>query len=473
MTGTPAPTETPTPTEVPPSFTADEWASDKETGKVDSRQMFPLVGAINHVNRKTIDVGFKVGSDSLKIAMVTSNDFTTEEDHRSYREEIAATLDRNETLKQQLIAIREQLAQRYPNERDSRNFIAVVEDGRVTQAIYIKKDIPERYAAIERADGIALQEIKEYPLLPELHVNGPYIETDEGVRVQFKGVEVYTFADGPQTFEDAMENIELARRLLGPSLNIIRFQLDVGRSFRPEMLKKAVAYAERLGMYVLLCPVEEDGKPFVDPSQPTEPQPTEKSIQVLAELAEMFKGRFHVWYQLFNELGRVQGDRWYDGLIRSAEAVTSVNPNAILGLPGWAWGVNFSRFQREPFPFKNCFASVYYYGPVEPLEKTDFLEQWQWEWMKGNMPVIFPEAGVPNHVGARDNPLDAKYINEMLAVVRDHPYMTHWIAFKMAPPNWRVSLVGPGSRTTLSTRGAPYGEDLRDPNSTPPTDFSK
>ena len=472
MTGTPAPTETPTPTEVPPSFTADEWASDKETGKVDSRQMFPLVGAINHVNRKTIDVGFKVGSDSLKIAMVTSNDFTTEEDHRSYREKIAATLDRDEMLKQQLIAVREQFMQRYPSEADSRNFILVMEDGRVTQAIYNKRDVLERYAIEATADGMLLQEIKEYPLLPELRVNGPYIERgDTGEKIQFKGVHVYTFDDGPQTFEDAKANIELARRLLGPSLNIIRFQLEVGRSFKPDELERTVAYAERLGMYVFLCPVTENGEPFADSSQPGEPQPTERSIDALVRLAQIFKSRTHVIYQLFNEVGRTGGDGWYNGLIRSAEAVRNINPNAILGLPGWAWGCNFSRFQEEPFPFNNCVASVHYYGPVEPVEQTDFLEQWKWEWMMGKMPVFFPEAGVPNHVGARNNPLDAKYIREMLAVVQGNPDTTHWIAFKMAPSNWPVSLVGSGGK--LSSRGAPYGEDFRDPNSTPPTDFSK
>jgi hypothetical protein len=85
-------------------------------------------------------------------------------------------------------------------------------------------------------------------------------------------------------------------------------------------------------------------------------------------------------------------------------------------------------------------------------------------------PIIFAEAGIPGGMGGRNHWADDDAVQLTIDFMKAHPQMAHYLGFEMAKPTWSTSLVIDNNYNP-SSRGLPYYNDLRDPNSPAPTRF--
>jgi hypothetical protein len=307
FTPTVTPTLTPTPTPTP-AITAEEWASDEKTGNVDPTKMYPLVGAINHKHRFTLDLGF----GTMRLAVVTDKDLTKVPDHRGLRATIGVSLAKNEALRQRLLSLLAQMAQRYSQESDFRNFTVIVEGGKISQAIYRSGDTLVRYSVDAKG---ALTEMKEpYQLLPELYVENPLIKrADTGETLVFKGISIF-LTDGGRGSESIYNYvkwvIERSERL-GIKTNLVRLSFHSENLDNPTSLddfNRAVDWLALKGIYVILTPHNDQRAPDGSYSPFPIPQardnyylPNEHDKQIMVDLAARLKNRSNVIYGIWNE----------------------------------------------------------------------------------------------------------------------------------------------------------------------------
>lgn len=326
----------------------------------------------------------------------------------------------------------------------------------------------------------------ETPIPPErpfpgLQVEGPYItfmKEQEKINAEFKGASVYTFLNGSYKFNEKTKYyIDLARQW---GSNCIRFMLDFGKINLDE-LKKAVDYLSSQRIFCLLCPNSLNEVALRNPIY--QEGEFNQLLNFTDALVRKFQDKTNVMYQLLGEPGPVEvapGDwrwvtwaEWAPWARNLATAIRNVRSDVLIGLPGVNGGRNFEGFKDHPesFPFNNYFATVHFYR-IFAEDGTEITpDPAEWSWLIKQVPILFPEMGVPDCMGGRNHWADDDAINYILNLVEANPYKLHVSAFEMAPFDWRTSLVKDANGTP-SSRGQPYHDNYLNPNSTcPQTQF--
>jgi len=247
--------------------------------------------------------------------------------------------------------------------------------------------------------------------LPELHVNGSYIErVDTGEQILLKGGASTLFYWDRQTpFTAAISVLET--ELIQANMNYFRASFSVPEILSPQLyqdLDKLIDYTERRGMYVILDPhhIHFEGPPL----------PNDEVVQAMQFLADRYKERKHVMYGLYNEPHDTTWEEWMPWATRIASAIREKNPNSILLLSGIMWSRDFRYLQDHPFPFNNTIMSVhdYYWGGGEDSRN------W-WKWMIGIYPVMLTEFGGLPPGCPYQSPCDIAYMQDSLQIVNGNP----------------------------------------------------
>jgi hypothetical protein len=336
----------------------------------------------------------------MRLAVVTNKDLTKIKDHRQLRIETVEALNQDHALKQQLLDLRAQLGTVSASFRGNNPMIVVIQEGKIAQAIY---DAPafmnkvgvvrERYK-VDKNGKLTAVSAAEFRLLPPLYVDGPNIKRkDTGEVVRFKGFEIYSVIhDSSQTsMETTMEMMGLSR-IWGA--NIARFQLGLNFvSGRKDTIRQIVEEAERLGMYAMFSPSSLTG-PYNDI-----PFPNEEAIGRIQVLADLSRPYDNTVIGIWNEPPEVSGDELYRSVISTIEHIRSVNPDALIALPGLGWSRQFG-YLKGRIPTDNSLIAQVNLGPWIGNEKVvtpEMFEQAK-RWMEpvlGEMPIIIAEALIP------------------------------------------------------------------------------
>jgi len=443
-TAVPTPTSTVTPTPEP-SITSGDWAISAETRSFDPSVMYPLVGSINHTNRKYIDLIY----NGLKIALAGTVDVTQIEDLGQFKREQADRINQQEELKKQLDLI--------ISKNNPRQLTAVVVDNQITQVIFNNKSVIHRYHVDDEGNLKVFTQDEEPQLLPELRVNGPYIErADTGEKIQFSGGGLFTLErptpEIPTILDYVRYYVEL-NRSIGIDLNIIslgfdtrevlndlgvegiaRYVEEVHAGAQPVRVSTfddfdaTARYLEEQGIYLLLHPGFINGE-FRD-------FPTEEVSDALNLLSSRLNYRRNILFTLWNEVGDYPGgdhkatwSEWKPWIVKLSNAIyqnftQEYRPIILVGGTQWA-----RDFRGADIPITNYAIEVHEYKVWDyeggPLYKVDW-----WTHMVGKVPVLITENGA---LIPPEDPIneDLEYVRETLEYVSEHPFEVHYLFIRL------------------------------------------
>lgn len=469
-----------------PAVSAEEWASDKETGQVKPENMFPLVGAINHKNRYTLDLGF----GTMRLAVAQDKDLAQIASHRDLRGIVGLDLDNNLELRKHLLTIRSNFAKlvEFKGKKDFKDLTLIIEGGVVTLAVLKLRDELRKYKVDAEGNITLLKKEEEPRLLPELKVEGHLIKrADTGETVTLKGLNVTDFAydrigsfnriwdRGLQTITEQRWPVNLLR--VGINSEYIYSQLSE--------VDKLVDYAEKHGMYVWFHTHREGDKQL--------PLPSEKVRVVMENLATRYSNRNHILYGLFNEpspetqvheetgvwppINQTVIQRWIDVAQPIADAIRTANPEAIIVVPGHSRSAHeLDYYINHPFEIngstENVVYDVHVYGQIEKPDQQPFFNDNSARRFiaKKQKPLIFGEfAGVVTE----GSPLmqgkdDIGYMQQIIDLINANPGAVHYTAWSLDSFGRSGALLPP-NYTNRSPRGEVIYEDLL---KVPPTLFN-
>ena len=310
------------------------------------------------------------------------------------------------------------------------------------------------------------------PQLPALYVDGPYVKrSDTHAPVWLKGINIEEFRQpNPHTFSD-LYNVQGLGRVTQEQwgVNLLRVAIDPETvAANLNEIDKLVAFANKNGMYVILTPFASAVNPSRDEAHL--PVPDDLVAATMGYLADAFKDRTNVLYELWNEphpdsIPSINYDQqwqvWMDAGSRVARSIRSKNPQAILVVPGGnKWARDLTYYQDHPFPFNNVIYDVHDYWAYPAYHYSRAM----WTWAIGKYPILIGEFG-----GDPTNPADSSgldYMQETYRIVDDHPGMVHYAVYALTDDGvWGIF-----------TRGLidlPKGNALRDDlRKYPPTRFN-
>ena len=482
-TPTITPTLSPVPTITPtslPDISPVEWASSSETGVVIPQKMFPLVGAIGKKHRRTIDLDYA----GLKIAVVLGEGIDLQEpgftaNQRGIRSFYAEELNEQEALKMQL----EQVKATLDNKGTTQDYVVIIEGqdwpddplvspppGYISQVVLFgridKDEIKARYV-LENGSLRQLSKEEEPQLLPELRVNGPYIErSDTGERVQLKGVNIDLWEDF--YLHNLYDLVDIAQQW---GSNLLRFQIDIDLLLSNKYdFEKLLKYTRERGMYCLFS-VTHDGGIDGWKSEYTVNKPTDRVNTALNYLAENYKYYNNILYGLLNEPADISWSEligWADQAIKD---IRTRDSDALVVMSGLDYSGNFEYFKNKQ-PFNNIIYDLHYYAHIRSSGQAEPDYYNDWSWMIGKLPLLIGEAGVPGFAGGKDHELDDVYIRKVIELTKLNPNMVHYTGFTLQGPGITSLLANYDG--TPNDRGKPYNDDLRDSSTiSPQTDFMR
>ncbi len=178
------------------------------------------------------------------------------------------------------------------------------------------------------------------PQLPALYVDGPYVKrSDTHAPVWLKGINIEEFRQSnPHTFSD-LYNVQGLGRVTQEQwgVNLLRVAIDPETvTANLNEIDKLVAFANKNGMYVILTPFASAVNPSRDEAHL--PVPDDLVAAAMGYLANAFKDRTNVLYELWNEphpdsIPSINYDQqwqvWMDAGIKVAQSIRSKNPQAI------------------------------------------------------------------------------------------------------------------------------------------------
>lgn len=229
--GTPAQFLEILPTPSTSNFEVANWA--EKDGRFDPFSMYPLVGSVNHVNRKYIDLNYS----GLRIALLSNDDLTQIDDLAQYKGNQASQINNNLELKSQLELIKQQVNQ-------SNNNTIVVNNGQVSQVIETDKIYNNVISRYFWENGSLRQMTKEEEPLLMAPLSAPdhrFIRTDTGEQVMMRGVHILHFSWSPEVINvdvDSMENLLNGVKEMGA--NYIVMQWNSGFVDNPDYVNKLV-----------------------------------------------------------------------------------------------------------------------------------------------------------------------------------------------------------------------------------------
>ena len=417
------------PTESSASFETGQWA-EKEDGTLSPEKMFQLVGAIDYKHHKVVDLSY----NGLKVAVVTGEDLT-QKDASGFDDEKNTQADQinsNINLKAQLDLVRPQLDQ---NNLDK--YTIVVENGAIKWIVDQSSDIP----FYQKFENNKLVEV-EVQLLPELRVNGPYIErADTGEKVQFAGgalVFIPEAAFYPETlkpfdslYEFVKYYVEMAKSN-DINLNIVRLGYDTKDvQEKPEEFEKTVRYLETQGIYVILDPHYANGEFLLFP--------TEDILEGQRKLASILKTRRNLIFGLQNEIGATAmktytWSDWAPWITKISDAIyenyqdqNGYKPIILVAGPEWN-----RDFRNAKIPISNYAIDLHQYKVWDSYEGGPMHEVDWWSQMIGNVPIFITENGAlqmpPDDPWAED----LEFVENTLNTVSGHPFLIHYVLFMMS-----------------------------------------
>ena len=245
---------TPSPTltvmEVLKELEVANWAED-DAGNIDPDILYPIVGSVHNANKRTVDLTDK--SSGLKLAVILGEDTNMED--ANLKQEIADQLNNQETLKEQIEEINNQLP-----ENEKKSAIIVINGEalnsnqvEVTQ-IAIRSNLPiEKRYLLE--NGTLRQMLKEEEplLMAELEIRGPDFFS-EGKPVVMRGATApnYTWDRRADYQEFFKRDLNILKDWGGDFVNIHWNSGLLDDNNYIEELVEATEYARGLGFRVEL-----------------------------------------------------------------------------------------------------------------------------------------------------------------------------------------------------------------------------
>jgi hypothetical protein len=481
LTATPPPTAiatwtaTPTRTATPiPSIIADTWASDKD-GKVDFAQMFPIVGAVNNAHRHLIDAGF----GPFRLAIVVKDDLSKVENQRAYRVDILAVLGKNETLKKQILQVRDNLMRELP-QAVLQDLVIIIDNAgqKVTQIVYKQKssygDLYRRFRIgsdlvltefakpLERKIAPNNSGLSEFSLLPRLAFNSKgemvridLADDDLGKKVSLEGVVTVSPIDTFQVWplQNTIDNIRLAQKL---GANIVRINMVPSRALRDiDVTKQIIEAAESEGMYVMLCPgSKSDAQNVFNDLLIPDDEVTQQIAQMAKELNPYDNVILDTWLEI--KLARNSNNPNDPENIRRAKElwdrqtmmigeIRKVNKHAIVGVGALTVNKYYPYYYDHPLTDPLVLYTINdspYFNGKEDSSDREFYMPLITEYHR---PVMFLET---NFASPLPDQLirETAWIQQSIENRKGLPYQVHVTGYQMgASGGWASGLVARGS----------------------------
>jgi len=464
-----APTNTPQ-----PAVLNNAWASDVNTRQVDPRTIFPLVGSVHHINHYALDMTL----GTMKLAVLQNQDLTQVSNHDDLRKTIGLQLDSNAVFKEQALAISAKAANldEFKVEKGFSNLTAIVEGEFVTKAVSNFNGSLRRYT-IDREGNIAsLEKEEEPPLLPELQVNGPYIErADTRERVILKGFVLVsplheTNSRGgislTQTFK-YMEDVKLKGG------NLVRLHFATPR-LNPDTVIALTQKAQELGLYIMFTPTSTKNGVYQNI-----PLPDQTVEDAIVSLATTLKGYNNVIYDVWSEPmidykgGDFQAQKnegWKTYLKEANQIITrlrnEVGINNMTAVSGMDSGIDFNN--GELLGLNGKYKNILFRVNDNPLvwgthsfAQTDQRYKWK-KLLDGNHAVLVgeflpmsPPEGVDGYTMTTDE--SVKFINATLTIIDN--YGLSYTESAYAPRGWTWNILS-GETTLLPDGTSTYAFTL-------------
>ena len=414
------------PTESSFNFEVGQWA-EKEDGSLNAEKMFFLVGAINKKHHRMVDLSY----DDMRIAVVIGEEMT-EKDAESYddsKNEQANQLNSNTDLKSKLDQVNIQI-----DKNKLPNYTIVVENEKIKWVVDQRDDIPVYLELSENGELVQLDKEREPQLLPELRINGPFIErTDTGEKVQFVGVGLASHERSSEEsiFDYIKKNVE-KNEAVGIYSNVYLDQFDVTQDTdKLEEFEKTARYLESRGMYFIVNP--SDWKNIESWAFPTE-----KTEDALNKLAERLINPNNVIFNLYNEIGVLpnglspESSDWTPWIIRLHKAIIQPyidkgkqQPWVLVG------GLNWSRDFRNyniPIEIGKWAANVHEYKVWDYEGGPLYEARYMWEFMIGEVPVFITENGALDATPFEESE-DIPFVEDTLSIAAQYPQQVHYLGW--------------------------------------------
>lgn len=389
-----------------PSDWAANTAEGENKGKYSPEMFFPLVGGINHQNRKTVSLE----ANGLKIAVALSEQYFIDrgidpllgltalslEDQQALAEALSIDLDDIAELKAQLGAIRTQIETNADNllpSEDITRYTVIIQNSQVAGIVFhTGSDVTRRYVLNVEGKLVQLTPEQEPQLLPELMVDGPYIKrADTGERVSFKGISLPINPDerkGRSILSYVKQNVEANERL-GLYSNFVRLSAwtrDLPSSYISDLVSVA-DYLEGKGIYMIFTPhndrrSENNDNNFL---------PNESDKQTVVDVATALKGNSNVIIGIWNEPAATSWEQWEDiiaNIYGRLQTVYQEKSMPLLLIPGVEWSSDF-RGSRIPLPKNLYLLDVHPYAV--PFNEGYKQVDERWIFMIGNVPILITE----------------------------------------------------------------------------------
>lgn len=246
----------------------------------------------------------------------------------------------------------------------------------------------------------------------KLSVKGKDIVTEKGEVIRLKGV---SFSDPDKLENDGQWNQRYFQEAKNWGCNVVRFAVhpprlnDRGWDEYFSLLDQGVAWAEQLGMYVIIDWHSIGNLNTEQWFLPIYVTSWDETVKFWKTVAERYKGNPTVAvYELYNEptnqggqLGEFSWATWRPTLEKLIDEINSVDDQKIYLVAGMNWGYFLDEVIENPVNRKNV---TYATHPYPQKEEAPWEEKWEKSWghVADKYPIIATEFGFmgPDDQGA-------------------------------------------------------------------------
>ncbi len=249
----------------------------------------------------------------------------------------------------------------------------------------------------------------ETSLLPQLSVVGNKIVDDKGNPKVLRGVtiidpffmkEVHYNGPREEDFKVLAHdwNAQIIRVPVHPEL------WEISSNYLEDYLDPVVEWGNKYGMYIFIG-YHAHGNPITEeveypdwrnyPPWQGNPYNPDKAlaISVLTDIAQRYKEKSWVIYGIFNEPSYITWDEWRPVAEELVDVIHSINPTALIVVPGVDWGYDLSSVLDNPVNRSNVVYEIHPY----PLKDDSWKNVVRT--VSEKYPVFIGEWGFPEEYG--------------------------------------------------------------------------
>ncbi|PIU74368.1 hypothetical protein COS77_01955 [Candidatus Roizmanbacteria bacterium CG06_land_8_20_14_3_00_34_14] len=219
-----------------------------------------------------------------------------------------------------------------------------------------------------------------------LHINGKYFETENGRRIQLKGISTMAFV---RYDYDIRELIKIFEIFKGYKINLITLYISPDKVYKDQAkLDYLIEWAKNNSIYIYLLPT-------IDTSDATLTIIQEKIVltkKLSLEMIKRYKRENNIIYGVWAEPFGVNWEEWKSYHREFIDKAVAINKKVVLGISGLNNGRSF--MGNFDFSYKNIFLDFHDY----PAANTDQLKKMQikkflWDKYVNKYAVLIGEFG--------------------------------------------------------------------------------